>query len=94
MHFEDDPSAAGVRDTHAAEHRAFLHAAGRRLLAAGDLMREGAEAPVGSLWLVWAPSELAARELLEADPYFRHGLRRVVRVWRWRHRAGAGAPPA
>lgn len=83
VHFDDDPARHAVREDQRAAHVAFLAARADRVLSAGTLCREGSEAPVGELWLVRAASELAARELIEADPYFVHGLRRTVRVWRY-----------
>jgi hypothetical protein len=83
VHFEDDPARHAVRETWRKSHLAFLGAHADRVLAAGALCREGSDAPVGGLWLVSAASELQARELIEADPYFAHGLRRTVRVWRY-----------
>ena len=81
IHFEDDPAAAALREEHAGAHRRYLDGLGERLVLAGRLDRE-AEA-VGGLWLLRAASELEAREVIEGDPYFEHGLRRAVRIWRF-----------
>lgn len=83
VHFDDDPARQAVREDQHAAHAEFLVAHADQVLAAGTLCREGSDAAVGELWLVRAASELAARELVEADPYFEHGLRRTVRVWRY-----------
>lgn len=83
VQFEDDPARHAVRDEQREAHAAFLAAHADRVLAAGTLCREGSDAVVGELWLVRAASELAARELIESDPYFVHELRRTVRVWRY-----------
>jgi uncharacterized protein YciI len=83
VHFEDDPGQLAVREAHLEAHKAYLSECSERLLSAGFLTRDGAGGPVGGWWLVRAASELEVRELVEADPYFVHGLRRSVRVWRY-----------
>lgn len=83
MHFEDDPARDAVRESCRDAHLAFLLAHAGRVLLAGTLGRDGSDAVLGGLWVVRAASELDARELIEADPYFIHGLRRTVRVWRF-----------
>lgn len=89
VHFEDDPARDAVRDSCRASHLAYLAAHADRVLTAGALCREGSDVTVGGLWLVRAASELEARELIEADPYFENGLRRTVRVWRFEAAAPA-----
>ena len=95
VHFEDDPGKATAREAHLEAHRAYLEGCADRLVSVGALVREGASAPVGEWWLVRAASELEARELVEADPYFVHGMRRSIRIWRYMpmpHAASAAAP--
>lgn len=84
VQFDNDPARDAVRDSQREAHVAFLATHTDRVLAAGALGREGSDAVVGELWLVRAESELAARELIETDPYFVNGLRRTVRVWRYK----------
>lgn len=84
VHFENDPHSGDAQRRHESAHRAYLARHAARFVAAGTLDREGVAAAAGGLWLVHADSELAARELVEGDPYFVHGVRRTVRVWRYR----------
>ena len=93
VQFEDDPARLAVRTQALDAHLAFLAAHADRVLTAGVLCREGGDA-VGELWLLRARSELEARELVEADPYFVQGLRRTVRVWRYAEACpGRGVTP-
>ena len=83
VHFEDDPTKQSVRDKHQQDHYDYLQHCAERIANAGVLHREGSTAPVGGLWLVHGSSELDVRGLIEADPFFVHGLRRTIRVWRF-----------
>jgi len=83
VHFEDDPGKTAAREDQLEAHRAYLAACAGRVVNAGLLIRDGVSTPVGGWWLVRAASELDVRELVEADPYFVHGLRRSVRIWRY-----------
>ena len=83
VHFEDDPTKQSVRDEYQQGHRGYLQQCGERIVNAGVLHREGGNAPLGGLWLVRGASELDVRALIEADPFFAHGLRRTIRVWQF-----------
>lgn len=80
--FIDDPAHAKARDRLMPDHLAFLESNSGSIKAAGPL-REGEEA-AGGLWLVDASDEGAVRRLYESDPFWPTGLRRSVRVLRWR----------
>lgn len=80
--FEDDPTRADARDRHMAEHLAFLETHADRIRSAGPLIERGEGA--GGLWLVEADAESAVRELIESDPFWPTGLRRSIRILRWR----------
>ncbi len=83
VHFENDPRSGDTQRRHLAAHRAYLALHEERFEAAGNLAREGGGETTGGLWLVYADSELEARELVEGDPYFMHGVRRTIRIWRF-----------
>lgn len=83
VHFEDDPAAQFVRDEQQRAHDQYLSGCGERIVNAGDLSREGSHVAVGGLWIVRGNSELDVRGLIEADPYFTHGLRRTIRIWQF-----------
>ena len=89
VHFEDDPTKQSVRGEHQQEHEQFLQRCGERIVNAGVLHREGGATPVGGLWVVRGASELDVRGLIEADPFFVHGLRRTIRLWQFSPSPGA-----
>jgi uncharacterized protein YciI len=88
---EDHPDRLAVRATHMAEHTAFLEQRSAHILAAGALRLEPNAAPKGGLWIVEAPSAMAAQALAESDPFFREGLRRAVHVYHWGRAAWSDA---
>ncbi|MFT5173169.1 MAG: hypothetical protein ACI8W7_001340 [Gammaproteobacteria bacterium] len=83
VHFEDEPTKQSVRDEYQQDHHDYLQRCAARMVNAGVLHRDEGGSPVGGFWLVRGSSELSVRELIEADPFFVHGLRRTVRVWQF-----------
>jgi len=81
--FEDDPSRADIRPRLMPDHLAFLEREAKRVRAAGPLLQEDGSG-AGGLWLVDADSPSDAQALVEADPFWPTGLRRSVRILRWR----------
>lgn len=88
--FEDEPSRAEARQRLMPDHLAFLEREATRIRAAGPLLDEDG-AGAGGLWLVEAEGPAEAKELVEADPFWPTGLRRSVRVLRWRQVFADGA---
>ena len=70
-----------MRRRHMADHLAFLEAS-TGIRGAGPL--SDADTAAGGLWLVEADSLEAVQELYRADPFWPTGLRKSVRVLRWR----------
>lgn len=82
--FEDDPALGeSVRGRLMPAHQAFLAENAAAIRAAGPLLESGGAA-AGGLWLVEAPDAAAVEALVRADPFWPTGLRRSVRVLRWR----------
>jgi uncharacterized protein YciI len=81
--FEDDESRAEMRSRHMADHLAFLEA-NTAVKAAGPLSDADTGAAAGGLWLVEAANLEAVQALYRADPFWPTGLRKSVRVLRWR----------
>ncbi len=77
---EDVPDGAGIRRTTREAHLAYLKDAGARLKFAGPVL-DGNDAPCGSVFVIEAASETAARLFAENDPYARAGLpaKRTIR---------------
>ena len=88
--FEDDDAHADQRHRHMAAHLAFLETNAGAIRAAGPLTGSDGR-PAGGLWLVDAPSQEAARLLVEADPFWPTGLRKSVRILEWRQVFADGA---
>jgi uncharacterized protein YciI len=82
--FEDDESRAEMRTRHMADHLAFLEANTPAIRAAGPLSDADTSAAAGGLWLVEADSLKAVQALYRADPLWPTGLRKSLRVLRFR----------
>jgi uncharacterized protein len=82
--FEDDESRAEMRSRHMAEHLAFLETNTATIRGAGPLNDADTGAGAGGLWVVEADSLEAVQALYQADPFWPTGLRKSVRVLRWR----------
>jgi len=75
----DKPEGAAIRSTTRAAHLDYLKDAGERLKLAGAF-RDGENKPVGSLIVIEAASETAARLFAENDPYAQAGLFERVEI--------------
>jgi uncharacterized protein len=82
--FEDDESLSEMRTRHMAEHLAFLEVNATAIRGAGPFDDADAGTAAGGLWLVEADSLEAVQALYQADPFWPTGLRKSVRVLRWR----------
>jgi len=83
--FEDDPALGeSVRARLMPAHQAFLAENAAAIRAAGPLLEPAGGAPAGGLWLVEAPDAAAVEALVQADPFWPTGLRRSLRILRWR----------
>ncbi|WP_415403178.1 YciI family protein [Tateyamaria sp. SN3-11] len=80
--FEDAPGHDHVRAAHVADHLAFLSAHATQIDAAGPLF-EG-DSGAGGAWVVNVDTAEDATALIEADPFWPTGLRKSVRVLRWK----------
>ncbi|QCU78532.1 hypothetical protein E7744_10470 [Citricoccus sp. SGAir0253] len=67
------------RDAHRAAHREFLASLGPAMVAAGAYVDQ----PSAALLLVRADSEESVRDLLDGDPFKRHGLVHSTDVHEW-----------
>ena len=82
--FEDNPgTGAEVRKKHMPDHLAFLQRHADSIEAAGPLLAADGEM-AGGLWLVEAPDRDDVQALVEEDPFWSTGLRKAVRIRKWR----------
>lgn len=70
---EDGPDAPHIREAHLDGHLAYVEENIDRYLIAGPLRRGSGEALCGSLFIVIADDEDAARAFMAGDPYFSKG---------------------
>lgn len=91
----DKPGAAGLRANVRPAHLDYIEACAGSVWLAGPLLSEEGE-PQGSLLIIAAESEAAARAFAENDPYSKNGLFESVEVRPFRFVKGkllSGAPP-
>jgi uncharacterized protein YciI len=88
--FEDNESRAEMRTLHMADHLSFLEANAAAIRGAGPLSDAETGTAAGGLWLVEADTPEAVQALYQADPFWPTGLRKSVRVLRWRQVFGDG----
>ncbi len=81
--FDDDEGFDSVRKAHAAAHFDYLAANRDRIVIAGGLRRAPGEWYCGGLWVMEVDSRDEAVSVIEADPYFRLGLRKSYRLLVW-----------
>lgn len=84
----DGPNGALVRATHTMDHLSYIETVMDELNVAGPLYDADGDKPVGSLYCLHTPSLQRAREIIENDPYFRHGA--FVSVEYFPHLPAAG----
>jgi uncharacterized protein YciI len=81
--FEDHAEREWIRKDHSAAHFEYLGAHRDRIRLAGGL-RESPDAwYCGGLWIMEVESRDEAVRLVEADPYFKLGLRKSYRLLVW-----------
>jgi uncharacterized protein YciI len=79
----DQEGALELRKATRAAHLDYWAAEGARVIFGGPLLGAD-EAPFGSVLVIEAPDEAAARALFEADPYVTAGLFEMTTVSRFR----------
>ena len=80
--FDDTVEMNEVRVIHEPAHLDYLRKHEGEIVIAGGLRDEPGGLFCGGLWVMEVQSRMRAVELVEADPYFLHGLRRYkLHVW-------------
>lgn len=81
--FEDRSDAdPNIRQTHMADHLAFLESNAASIQAAGPL-RDAEGVGAGGMWLVEAADRDSIDRLVKADPFWPTGLRESYRILEW-----------
>jgi len=81
---EDEPSKADMRPKHQAEHVAYVEKLLGKLRSAGPLTDPKTNGPAGGIWIVEAGSPGEVQAMLEADPFYKAGLRKSIRILAWK----------
>ena len=81
--FTDNDAHTDVRPRLMPAHLKFLEENRQRVRAAGPLLERNGQS-AGGLWLVDAADADAVMALVQADPFWPTGLRKDVRVLRWK----------
>ncbi|WP_299288066.1 YciI family protein [uncultured Tateyamaria sp.] len=80
--FEDAEGYDHIRGEKMPDHLAFLQQNAAVITAAGPLF-EGDQG-AGGAWIVTTDTAAAAEALVHADPFWPTGLRKSVRILRWK----------
>jgi uncharacterized protein YciI len=89
--FEDETEREGIRKEHSSAHFDYLRANSQKIVLAGGLRPAPGEWYCGGLWVLEVDSREEAVKLVEADPYFKLGLRKAYRLLVWGKAPGYGA---
>lgn len=81
---EDEPKNADARPKHLKDHVAYLDSILGKLRSAGPLTDPKTGGAAGGLWTVEAESAEDVMKLIEADPFYKAGLRKSVRILQWK----------
>jgi uncharacterized protein len=81
--FDDKDGHESIRKEHSAAHFDYLARHRDKIVIAGGLRPAPGEWYCGGLWVMEVASRDEAVRLVEADPYFRLGLRRSYLLFVW-----------
>lgn len=81
---EDEPKNADARPKHQDAHRAYLEGILGKLRSAGPLTDPKTGGAAGALWMIEASGPDEVQKLLEADPFYKAGLRKNIRIAAWK----------
>ncbi len=83
--FEDvsEDKARPIRQHHDKQHFDYLAKNSGEILIAGGLRPDEGVWFLGGLWVLEVPDKARAIALCENDPYYKLGLRKSYRLYRW-----------
>ncbi|CCV03086.1 conserved hypothetical protein [Mesorhizobium metallidurans STM 2683] len=81
--FKDATGAEWIRERHSDEHLAFLETNKDKIAIGGSLRQYPGATPYGGLWVFNVSAKEEAVALIEADPYYRLGLRAGYELLLW-----------
>jgi len=80
----DDARQAHIRQEKYQEHLNYLESIAPKLLACGAKLDDSGDTASGGVYLVDVDTRVEAKTLIQADPFYQHGLFRKVEITRWR----------
>ncbi len=80
----DDARQAHIRQEKYQEHLNYLESIAPKLLACGAKLDDSGTTASGGVYLVDVDTRVEAKTLIQADPFYQHGLFRKVEITRWR----------
>lgn len=83
VRFTDRPNSAAIREKFLAEHFAWLDTNAARIPVAGAIREVPGTPPVASIWVVSGESPEDVLALVDADPFWRNGLRATREVFHY-----------
>ena len=81
--FSDKPNKWELRTRTLNEHIRWLDKHKDTVLVAGSLRHDIGENPVGGLWIVELPDKASVESLIQADPFWKIGLRESYEILHW-----------
>jgi uncharacterized protein YciI len=81
---EDEPKNADTRPKYLKDHLAYLDTILGKLRSAGPLTDPATNSAAGGIWIIEAGSHDEVRRMLEADPFYKAGLRKSIRILAWK----------
>ncbi len=80
LNCQDRSDVPGLRQSVRPKHLLYIEGLGRQIVVAGPVLAPDGATPVGSLLIVEAETDEAARAIAEQDPYHLAGLFASVTV--------------
>ena len=83
VRFYDKADVLELRQTHRAAHLDWLADNAGVILQAGALNDPDRQSPQGALWILETRCLEVVKELIEADPFYRAGIREHYEISAW-----------
>jgi len=81
---EDEPKNADARPKYLKDHVAYLETLLGKIRSAGPLTDTKTNTAAGGIWIIEAGSADEVQKMLEADPFYKAGLRKSIRILAWK----------
>lgn len=82
----DHPGKNDIRENIREQHRQHLRSVGKKLLASGALLDEDGHTVIGGISLLDTDDYNEAKQFALEDPYEKAGVRKKLKILKWRKR--------